>query len=102
MGGQKWKRRKCKGLERSILRICIVWIQKTMLQSNLLSIEGKIYTGVLVYSIFKVIEELTPDEQGGFRSGKGCANQIFTLKQSDEKAQKKQCVCWFSSLGEGT
>ena len=31
------------------------------------------------------------DEQGGFRAGKGCVDQIFTLKHIDEKAQAKKC-----------
>ena len=29
---------------------------------------------------------LIDDEQGGFRAGKGCGDQIFTLKQIGEKA----------------
>ena len=37
---------------------------------------------------------LIDDKQWGFRAGKGCLDQIFTLKQIDEKAQeKKQSVC---------
>ena len=34
---------------------------------------------------------LTDDDQGGFRAGKGCADQAFTLKQIDEKARRKKC-----------
>ena len=29
---------------------------------------------------------LTDDEQGGFREGRGCVDQIFKLKQIGEKA----------------
>ena len=35
-------------------------------------------------------ESLINNEQGGFRTGKGCVDQIFTLNHIDEKAQEKQ------------
>ena len=53
---------------------------------SLLSVVVKIYAGILVDRVCKVIEGLTDDEQGGFRAGKGCVDQIFTLKQIGEKA----------------
>ena len=30
------------------------------------------------------------DEQGGFRAGRGCVDQIFTIKQIGEKAWEKK------------
>ena len=33
---------------------------------------------------------LIDNEQGGFRAGKGCIDQIFTLKRISEKVQKKK------------
>ena len=33
---------------------------------------------------------LIDDEQVGFRAGKGCVDQIFTLKQIGEKAREKK------------
>ena len=36
-------------------------------------------------------EDLIEDVQGGFRVGKGCVDQIFTLKQIGETARQKQC-----------
>ena len=30
------------------------------------------------------------DEQGGFRAGRGCVGQIFTLQQLSEKAHEKK------------
>ena len=33
---------------------------------------------------------LIDDEQGGFRVGRGCVDQIFTLKQIAEKALEKK------------
>ena len=39
-------------------------------------------------------ESLIDDDQGGFRAGRGCIDQIFTLKQIGEKArEKKHSVC---------
>ena len=35
-------------------------------------------------------ESLIDDEQGGFRSGIGCVDQIFTLKQIGEKGREKK------------
>ena len=50
-----------------------------------LSVVGKIYAGVR-----KVTEGLIDDEQGELRTGRGCVNQIFTLKQIGEKAREKK------------
>ena len=36
-------------------------------------------------------EGLIDDEQRGFRAGRGCVDQIFTLKQIGKKVQKKKC-----------
>ena len=48
---------------------------------SLLSAVGKIYAGISVDRARRVIEGLIDDEQGGFRAGRGCVDQIFTLKQ---------------------
>ena len=49
-----------------------------------------------------MIGGLIDDEQGGFRAGRGCVDQIFTLKQISEKAwEKKRSVCGFYGPGEG-
>ena len=56
---------------------------------------GKIYPGTLMKRVRRVTEGLIDDEQAGFRSGRGCVDQIFTLKQTDKKAQeKKRRVLW--------
>ena len=54
---------------------------------------GKIYTGILVDSVCRVIGGLIDDEQGGFRVGRGCVDQIFTPKQIGEKAREKKRMC---------
>ena len=57
---------------------------------SLLSVIGKIYVGIIVDRVRKVTKGLIDDVQGGFRAGKGCVDQIFTLKLIDEKARKKK------------
>ena len=47
---------------------------------------GKIYAVILVDRVHKVTEGLIDDEQGGFKAGRGCIDQIFTLKQIGAKA----------------
>ena len=45
---------------------------------------------------------LTVDKQGGFRAGRGCVDQIFTLKQIGERGGEKKCsVYGFYGPGEG-
>ena len=66
---------------------------------TLLSVVGKIYAELLVFRVRKVTEGLINDEQGEFRAGKGCVDQIFTLKQIREKAQEKQCRVYVGFMG---
>ena len=47
---------------------------------SLLSVVGKIYAGILVNRVHIVTGDLTDDEEGGIRAGRGCIDQIFTLK----------------------
>ena len=56
----------------------------------LLSVVGKIYAGILVDRVCKLTEGLSEDKQGGFRAGRGCVDQTFTMKQIGEKAQEKK------------
>ena len=44
---------------------------------NLLSVVGKIYAGVLVDRVRRVIGGLIDDEQGDIRARKGCVDQIY-------------------------
>ena len=69
---------------------------------SLLSMVGKIYVGILVHRVRKVVRGLSDDEQGGFRAGTGCAYQFFTLNQMGEKTRERKCrVCRFYGIGEG-
>ena len=40
-----------------------------------------------------MIEELTDEDEEGFRSGRECVDQIFTLKQFGKKEQNKKAEC---------
>ena len=53
---------------------------------SLLRVVVKIYAGIIVDRVCKVTDGLIDDEQGGFRAGRRYVDQIFTLKQIDEKA----------------
>ena len=53
---------------------------------------GKIYVGILVDRVRRMTGDLIDDEQGGLRVGKGCVDQIFTLKQISEKTREKNIV----------
>ena len=57
----------------------------------MLSVVGKIYAGILVDRVRTMTEGLIDDEQGGFRPGRECVDQIFTIKQICEKAWEKKC-----------
>ena len=48
---------------------------------SLLSVPGKVLTRVILNRIGKIIDEKLRDNQCGFRPGRGCSDQIFTLRQ---------------------
>ena len=57
------------------------------------------YAGILVDRVLKVSKCLIDDEHEGFRAGRGCVYQIFTLKQTGEKVRgQKRSVCGFMDL----
>ena len=58
---------------------------------SLLSVVRKIYAGMLINRVHRVTGGLIECEQVGFRVGRECVDQIFTLKQIGEKAQEKKC-----------
>ena len=67
---------------------------------SLLSVVGKIHVDILVDRVRRVTEDLIGEEQGAFRSGRGCVDQIFTLKQMSEKmrGKKKKLYLGFMDL----
>ena len=52
---------------------------------SLLSIPGKVYGRILIGKVRSLTEGLIGEEQCGFRSGRGCINQVFVMKQMSEK-----------------
>ena len=48
---------------------------------SLLSVGGKVYARVLMERVRKITEGMMNDEQGGFRKGRGCVDQIFAIKR---------------------
>ena len=57
---------------------------------SLLSVVGKIYAGILQDRVRRVTGSLINNEQGGFRAGRWCVDQIFKIKQIGEKAREKK------------
>lgn len=52
---------------------------------SLLSIAGKILTSIIRSRLSEVYEANLREEQAGFRSGRGCVDQIFNLRQVFER-----------------
>ncbi len=48
--------------------------------TSLLSIPGKVYGKVIIERVQRLTEEKISDEQGGFRKGRGCVDQIFCFR----------------------
>nr|CAH8851112.1 unnamed protein product [Trichobilharzia regenti] len=48
---------------------------------SLLPVASKILAAVLLRRLCKIREGLIREEQAGFRSGRGCIDQVFTLRQ---------------------
>jgi hypothetical protein len=53
---------------------------------NLLSVPGKIFCRVLLQRLKQSIERVLREEQAGFRSGRGCTDQIFVLRSIVEQS----------------
>jgi hypothetical protein len=67
---------------------------------SLLSVTGKLYARCLVDRVKMKTEEKIWDVQGGFMSGRGCTDQIFSLQQLIEKhvSVNKSLYCAFIDL----
>ena len=52
---------------------------------SLLSIPGKVYGRILIERVRGMTEGMIDEEQCGFRRGRGCVDQVFTVKQLSEK-----------------
>jgi len=47
----------------------------------LLSVPGKIFASIVLDRIKKAVDNVLRQEQAGFRPGRSCNDQIFTLQQ---------------------
>ena len=64
----------------------------------MLSVVEKIYAKILVDRVRRVTRCLIDEEQGGFIAGRGCVDQIFTLKQIGKTAQEKKSSVYVSFI----
>ena len=55
---------------------------------SLMSIIGKVFARALNERVKVLTVDKVMDEQGGFRAGRGCINQIFEVNQTVEKDKK--------------
>ncbi len=60
---------------------------------SLLSVVGKLYGRMLINRIWRGTEKCVRDEEGGFRQGRGCVDQIFAVRHVCEKFLEKE-VYW--------
>ena len=56
---------------------------------SLMSVVGKVFAWVLNERVKGLTVDKVMDEQGGFRAGRGCNDQIFAVKQIVEKTIEK-------------
>ena len=57
---------------------------------SLLSVVGKVYGRILINRVSELTDSKMGEEQGGFRTGRGCVDQVFGLKQICEKYLEKR------------
>ena len=63
--------------------------------SSLLSVVGKILTRIIFKRInLHIADNVLPESQCGFKSGRGTVDMIFTIRQLQEKCQE-QCRDFF-------
>ncbi len=56
---------------------------------NLVGVPGKVYGRSLTDRLIEVSEGKVSKEQGGFRKGRGCVDQIFAIKRLVEEYLEK-------------
>ena len=62
--------------------LCDSWI-------SLLSHVGKMFSHILLERLVRIFDSRLSDAQAGFRKGRGCADQIFTIRRVMEQAAEK-------------
>ena len=56
---------------------------------SLLSVVGKVFSHILLERLVRIFDIRLPEAQAGFRKGRGCADQIFTIRRVMEQAAEK-------------
>ena len=56
---------------------------------SLLSVPGKVFASILNHRVRTVTKDKVMEEQAGFRRSRGCAEQIFVMRQLTEKMIEK-------------
>src|SRR5215469_17919809 len=56
---------------------------------SMMSVVGKLYERVVIDRVKNLTESLVGEEQGGFRKGRGCVDQVFAVKGLCEKYREK-------------
>ncbi len=64
----------------------------------MLSVPGKVYGKVIKERVQRLTDEKISEEQGGFRKGRGCVDQIFSFRMVVEKnireKEKTMLLSW--------
>ena len=68
---------------------------------SLLNVVRKVYARIVSDGVKILMDELVMDEQGGFRAGRGCIDQVFAMRQVIEKViEKDNGICSICSFRE--
>ena len=57
---------------------------------SLMSMVGKVYGRILDERVKSLTKDSVGEEQGGFREGRGCVDQVFALRMLGEKCREKR------------
>ncbi len=70
---------------------------------SLLSVPGKVYGKAITERVQRLTEEKIGEEQGEFRKGRGCVDQIFSLRMVVEKniREKEKTIRCLHGFGKG-
>ena len=78
---QEWKDALIVPIKKGDLSLCDNWRG-----ISLLDVGGKMFAKIIQQRLQTVVEEVLPDSQCGFRSGRGCVDMIYCARQLVEKA----------------
>ena len=65
---------------------------------SLLSIVGKVYARVVLARLQKLADRVYPESQCGFRAKRSTIDMVFSIRQLQENAENRTCLCILASL----